>query len=90
MTDALLVTLTVDQLRSLIREELAQITRTVPESDILDSDGASKLLHYSVKMVERRARNGELPALRLPGTRKWRFQRTALLAWLKTSGQKVA
>jgi len=59
------------------------------EGEILNCKGAAELVHLHPKIVERRAREGEMPAFRLPGMRGWRFKRSELLAWLE-EGRKAA
>jgi excisionase family DNA binding protein len=64
-------------------------TVAAPEGEILTCKGAAELLHLHPKIVERRARAGQLLAFRLPGTRGWRFKRAELLRWVE-EGRKAA
>lgn len=61
-----------------------------PPSEVLDSEGAGRIVGLHPKLVERRARSGEIPAHKLPGTRKWRFMRADLLRWLEENGRRAA
>lgn len=80
----MLVTLTVAELRAIVREEVTAATTVPPPADILDSDGAAALLCLGKKKVERMARAKELPAFRLG--REWRFRRAEIVAWLERGG----
>ncbi len=59
-----------------------------PPADVLDSRAAGKLLGLHPKVVERRARAGEIPAHQLPGGRKWRFMRADVMAWREQHTKK--
>ena len=56
----------------------------VEEGDILNADGAARLLNVNKSSVFRMARDGRLPCYRLPGSRLVRFSRQKLMAWLET------
>ncbi len=51
---------------------------------ILDTALAAELLNMNVDVVRRMAREGELPAYRLPGARSFRFFRDELMAYVKS------
>lgn len=57
---------------------------------LLSDTQASELLGLHAKTVQRMARRGELPAIRIG--RYWRFRASELNAWLETlaSGRKKA
>lgn len=50
---------------------------------VLDSAGVAELLGMNVQVVRRLAREGQIPAYRLPGGRAFRFFREEVLEWLK-------
>ena len=51
---------------------------------ILDTALAAELLSMNVDVVRRMAREGELPAYRLPGARSFRFFRDELMDYVKS------
>ncbi len=51
---------------------------------ILDTGLAAELLNMNVDVVRRMARDGELPAYRLPGARAFRFFRDELMEFVKS------
>ncbi len=51
---------------------------------ILDTALAAELLNMNVDVVRRMAREGELPAYRLPGARSFRFFRDELMDYVKS------
>lgn len=51
---------------------------------LLDTAMAAELLNMNVDVVRRMAREGELPAYRLPGARSFRFFRDELLDYVKS------
>ncbi len=51
---------------------------------ILDTALAAELLNMNVDVVRRMARDGELPAYRLPGARAFRFFRDELMEYVKS------
>lgn len=53
------------------------------EGPVLDSAGVAELLGMNVQVVRRLAREGQIPAYRLPGGRAFRFFREEVLDWLK-------
>lgn len=81
----LAVTLTVDELRSLVRDEVRRelgILKASDESaDVLTREQAAKLLHVEAHTVTRWVKARGLPGHRLAGG-EWRFRRSALLRWL--------
>jgi excisionase family DNA binding protein len=85
-----MVLLTEEELRALIREELKGVTPNETPNEILDRDEAAKMLAMHPKVLTRRARKGEIPALRLPGVKSWRFRRSELESWLKTEARRSA
>ena len=50
---------------------------------VLDSMGVAELLGMNVQVVRRLAREGKIPAYRLPGGRAFRFFREEVLDWLR-------
>ena len=51
---------------------------------ILDTAMAAELLSMNVDVVRRMARDGELPAYRLPGARAFRFFRDELMDYVRS------
>lgn len=51
---------------------------------ILDTAMAAELLSMNVDVVRRMARDGELPAYRLPGARAFRFFRDELVEYVRS------
>ena len=54
--------------------------------EVLDVDGAAKVLGVSRWLVLRLARQGEIPGRKIG--REWRFRLTNLLRWLGQDGSK--
>jgi excisionase family DNA binding protein len=57
--------------------------RLVPQSvetEILNAEGAARLLGISARHVVRLARENAIPARKIAG--EWRFSRTALVRWV--------
>lgn len=51
---------------------------------ILDTAMAAELLSMNVDVVRRMARDGDLPAYRLPGARAFRFFRDELMDYVRS------
>jgi excisionase family DNA binding protein len=51
---------------------------------ILDTAMAAEMLSMNVDVVRRMARDGELPAYRLPGARAFRFFRDELMEYVRS------
>lgn len=51
---------------------------------ILDTAMAAEMLSMNVDVVRRMARDGELPAYRLPGARAFRFFRDELMDYVRS------
>ena len=51
---------------------------------ILDTALAAEFLNMNVDVVRRMAREGELPAYRLPGARSFRFFRDELMEFVRS------
>ena len=50
---------------------------------VLDTAMVADMLSMNVQVVRRMAREGTIPAYRLPGGRSFRFFRDEVLGWLK-------
>jgi excisionase family DNA binding protein len=50
---------------------------------VLDTGLVAELLSMNTQVVRRMAREGKIPAYRLPGGRAFRFFRDEVLEWLK-------
>jgi len=60
---------------------------TSPAGDypnVLDTAMVADMLGMNVQVVRRMAREGTIPAYRLPGGRSFRFFRDEVLGWLKS------
>ena len=51
---------------------------------VLDSAMVAEMLGMNVQVVRRMAREGSIPAYRLPGGRSFRFFRDEVLDWLRS------
>jgi excisionase family DNA binding protein len=51
---------------------------------VLDTAMVADMLGMNVQVVRRMAREGQIPAYRLPGGRSFRFFRDEVLDWLKS------
>jgi len=51
---------------------------------VLDTAMVAEMLGMNVQVVRRMAREGSIPAYRLPGGRSFRFFRDEVLEWLKS------
>jgi len=51
---------------------------------VLDTAMVAEMLGMNVQVVRRMAREGQIPAYRLPGGRSFRFFRDEILDWLKS------
>jgi excisionase family DNA binding protein len=51
---------------------------------VLDTAMVAEMLGMNVQVVRRMARDGQIPAYRLPGGRSFRFFRDEVLEWLKS------
>lgn len=51
--------------------------------EVMDSAMVAEMLGMNVQIVRRMAREGEIPAYRLPGGRTFRFFRNEVLDWLR-------
>ena len=52
-------------------------------AEVMDTAAVAEMLGMNVQIVRRMARNGEIPAYRLPGGRTFRFFREEVLEWLR-------
>src|SRR5690348_3284256 len=84
-TANLALTLTVEQLRELVRkavrEELTHRTQDAPA--VLTLEQAAKLLDMHPKVVVKYARTGGLPSHKIGP--EWRFLRSELIGWVASS-----
>lgn len=84
MKDAIIVT-TPEQLREIVREEVKAAIAEAGrgnESEVLDTEGAARLLGVNPQTVPRLVKMKGLPSLRRIGTH-YRFRRADLLAWMR-------
>ena len=51
--------------------------------EVMDSAMVAEMLGMNVQVVRRMAREGQIPAYRLPGGRTFRFFQEEVLDWLK-------
>ena len=59
-------------------------TATEDYPQVLDTAMVAEMLGMNVQVVRRMAREGTIPAYRLPGGRSFRFFRDEVLDWLKS------
>jgi hypothetical protein len=78
MTTSLATLISADELRAIIREELAGVTAATVET--LDCAGAGKLAARSASHMRTLARKGVVLAHLVDG--RWRFRRGDVLAWI--------
>lgn len=52
---------------------------------IMETDYAALLLGLNANTLRRKARNGEIPAIKI-GPRLWRFEKSALMEFVGTTG----
>jgi excisionase family DNA binding protein len=83
----MLVTLTTDELRTLIREELRgpQSPPAAAPREVLTAEEAGELLGMHPKVVIRYTATRALPGRKVG--RVWRFRRTELLQWIEAYGK---
>jgi len=91
---ALLVTLTVDDLRALVREELAATTRSsvgaaAADSEVLTREQAAEVLQVDPHQITKLVRQG-LPMHRLGNTKLQRFFRSEIHAWMAGKKESAA
>ena len=63
---------------------MASATGTEDYPQVLDTAMVAEMLGMNVQVVRRMAREGSIPAYRLPGGRSFRFFRDEVLDWLKS------
>lgn len=82
----LLVQLSVDDLRDIVRSAVKQeLDSRAEPSEVMTTDGAGELLQLDPKTVAKYASAGKVPAHRLGP--EWRFRRSELLQWLAEQGR---
>jgi excisionase family DNA binding protein len=72
-----------DQLPLLKPSRAERIERM--DEEILDVDGAARVLGVSTRTIYNLARQGNIPAMRVG--REWRFARRNLIEWVTNSSQ---
>jgi excisionase family DNA binding protein len=87
----LAVSLTVEELRALVREEVATVVdaklgQKTEASDVLTRKDAAKLLGVNAHSIPRLIKHG-LPSHPF-GKRGWRFLRSELVQWMTTQPQR--
>ena len=63
---------------------MASTTGSEDYPQVLDTAMVAEMLGMNVQVVRRMAREGTIPAYRLPGGRSFRFFRDEVLEWLKS------
>ncbi len=63
---------------------MASTTASEDYPQVLDTAMVAEMLGMNVQVVRRMAREGTIPAYRLPGGRSFRFFRDEVLDWLKS------
>ncbi len=89
MGDAAVIVTTPEQLRALIREEVAAALRSVQpaQAEYLDLAGVAELLDVTTTTVRAYVRREGLPVHRI-GARTLRFSRAEVEAWLVERASK--
>lgn len=59
------------------------MNQAVDYPEVMDSAMVAEMLGMNVQIVRRMAREGQIPAYRLPGGRTFRFFQEEVLEWLK-------
>jgi excisionase family DNA binding protein len=87
---SLAVTLTVEELRALVREAVREEVAAAGQgaSDVLTLPEAAKELRMCGKMVIRFVRTRGLPGVKVG--RSWRFRRSQLLTWMASESATSA
>ena len=79
----MLVTITVGQLRELVREEIQAVTTTRHEADrMITAEEAAEMLSMSTDWLYRNAK--KLPFTRKLGPKMLRFSQQGIVKWLPT------
>ena len=79
----MLVTLTVAQLREIVREEIEAVRNTQKEADrLLSAEEAAEMLSMSTDWLYRNAR--KLPFTRKVGHKMLRFSQQGIVKWLES------
>src|SRR5688500_5797644 len=81
--NAMIVTLTVEQLKALVRSELKEMEARLANAgpkEVLLLEEAAEFLGYHSKAVVKRAKPGEIPAHKIG--QEWRFLRSELIAYV--------
>ena len=55
-------------------------------NEILTTAETAELLKVDEQTVRRWAKVGRIPALKLPGGRDWRFEKTNIMLWMQGEG----
>jgi excisionase family DNA binding protein len=85
--EELLVTLTVTELRGLVRDEIAAaIARLAEVREVLTLEQAAELLQLNPQVLAKNAEKMGVPSHKIGP--QWRFIRSELLAWL--AGKRAA
>lgn len=71
---------TADEIRAIVREEIAQARPVEPPPDVLTREEVAAMLRVSPVMVTRYATRDGLRGSRIGAL--WRFRRADVLAWL--------
>lgn len=81
-----LVTITADELASIVREAVAAaLAERKPEPELLDRDEAARFLRISLGTLDRATREHGLPFLLVADAR--RFVKADLIAWGRERGR---
>jgi excisionase family DNA binding protein len=55
----------------------------------MDSADVAEMLGSNIKQIQQMARDGRIPARRLPGARKYRFLRDDIVEWLHSDATAI-
>ena len=82
----MVVQLTVDELRALIREERVQDAALPSGPDVMTRADVAKLMQVHANVIGRYIRELGFPAHKIGG--EWRFLRSEVLAWIADQKEK--
>lgn len=88
----LAVTLTVDELRALVREEVQRVRgpaiASAPAPEVMTRRQVAELLQVHEQVVGRYVRERGLPGSKIADG-EWRFLRSEVLAWVRAQRKEV-
>lgn len=83
---ALAVTLTVEELRALVREAVIEAVGPRKATEMMTREAVAELLDVHPRVVATYVRKRGLPGVQIGRT--WRFVRAEVVAWIEAQGVK--